>query len=590
MQMLTSDKRRRLFDAVVAVGKDRNKASTSASKTLLKDLEAEPTLEPPPLPPPEPELELEQLPKKKAKKTQTANKPTPEPKPEPQPHSKPEPQPDTKPEPLPDPKPEPMPPSAVVALAKSAMEVYVVEHEHSENRLQYGLSVRIRSEDKAAGVSVCKLDVGVPTPLRIKTELLEPLSSFKPTTKIATMERKSRIFKQICLENSDFTDPLTKPEVEAVNKVSPEELSWDHVLLGLSQLRESWPNRSIHCVWPQQLLDFLAGELSPDRAQCYERYLTTLLSRYELVLVVIWVAGHFTLLSLRNEPEPRARYFETLNDYKQKNKKNAERVCELMQVAFPETRSNVSRQTGASCGVQILHYAEVELRRLSNESTALAGWPTGVHIGNIRARLGQWVSSLGGELKKWAKEKAMELDKAKERAAKWRSYMEQLEAQGKLSEAAKQDAEAFAKLLFNANAAVVSELEPPDDWSLAFERLQQVRFEQRKLLLELRQLQDEPEPVKAAQPDTEPAEPATEPPQASEPATEPATEPASEPDWRLELLPPDRRKVVQQVMSRGVGVCSKCRYSHGCLRCSGEKALRYHLTKDGWVGPAVWNC
>jgi hypothetical protein len=61
-------------------------------------------------------------------------------------------------------------------------------------------------------------------------------------------------------------------------------------------------------------------------------------------------------------------------------------------------------------------------------------------------------------------------------------------------------------------------------------------------------------------------------------------------DWRLGLLEPPRKEQVIKVMASGIGICSKCRFKHGCLACCPEKALRYHLGKQGYVGPAIWHC
>ena len=61
-------------------------------------------------------------------------------------------------------------------------------------------------------------------------------------------------------------------------------------------------------------------------------------------------------------------------------------------------------------------------------------------------------------------------------------------------------------------------------------------------------------------------------------------------DWRVELLPPDRRKHLLQVWNKDVPwrVCSKCKWMSGCSECDAWKCLRYHLVKTGYVGPAIW--
>ena len=65
---------------------------------------------------------------------------------------------------------------------------------------------------------------------------------------------------------------------------------------------------------------------------------------------------------------------------------------------------------------------------------------------------------------------------------------------------------------------------------------------------------------------------------------------AEKPDWRYDLLREQGRKHVLKVAATGLGICSKCRWRHGCHMCDKEKALRYYLSKQGYLGPAVWNC
>ena len=72
--------------------------------------------------------------------------------------------------------------------------------------------------------------------------------------------------------------------------------------------------------------------------------------------------------------EPRIRYYETMN--------NANEVCQergllLLQVLFPTlspnalvtalTRTQLFRQVGTDCGFWVMHYLELEARRLSGE-------------------------------------------------------------------------------------------------------------------------------------------------------------------------------------------------------------------------------
>ena len=45
----------------------------------------------------------------------------------------------------------------------------------------------------------------------------------------------------------------------------------------------------------------------------------------------------------------------------------------------------------------------------------------------------------------------------------------------------------------------------------------------------------------------------------------------------VQLLPKEEQDFCFKVKETGVGVCSKCRYSHGCMDCSFAKAVRAYL-------------
>ena len=56
-----------------------------------------------------------------------------------------------------------------------------------------------------------------------------------------------------------------------------------------------------------------------------------------------------------------------------------------------------------------------------------------------------------------------------------------------------------------------------------------------------------------------------------------------------EDLSHEAKKELQRIKDEGhIGICSKCRWRSGCLNCSFEKALRYHLKKEALrAGKAV---
>ena len=79
-------------------------------------------------------------------------------------------------------------------------------------------------------------ETGLPTPLKVNTDILRDVSQLKKATKIVNTSHKSQPYKQMCLEHGDHGDPLLFPEIEPVGKEKPAELSAAHVMLGLTQL------------------------------------------------------------------------------------------------------------------------------------------------------------------------------------------------------------------------------------------------------------------------------------------------------------------------------------------------------------------
>merc|ERR1712085_110005 len=96
---------------------------------------------------------------------------------------------------------------------------------------------------------------------------------------------------------------------------------------------------------------------------------------------------------------------------------------------------------------------------------------------------------------------------------------------------------------------VVSVFDPPEDWAKAFELLQQVRVERKLELLALRQAEKKAaeDPVSAAMASLDEL---AAPPTVS--VAEPPKEPEPDSDWRLDLLPPERRAIVDHIFKQGV--------------------------------------
>ena len=51
-------------------------------------------------------------------------------------------------------------------------------------------------------------------------------------------------------------------------------------------------------------------------------------------------------------------------------------------------------------------------------------------------------------------------------------------------------------------------------------------------------------------------------------------------NWKVEDLRPEFRDHFLKVQLEGVGVCSRCRYTYGCLRCDENKAWNYWVRQE----------
>ena len=51
-------------------------------------------------------------------------------------------------------------------------------------------------------------------------------------------------------------------------------------------------------------------------------------------------------------------------------------------------------------------------------------------------------------------------------------------------------------------------------------------------------------------------------------------------NWKSEDLRPEFREKFERVRTHGVGICSSCRYTYGCLRCDEGKAWNYYVRQE----------
>ena len=263
-----------------------------------------------------------------------------------------------------------------------------------------------------------------------------------------------------------------------------------------------------------------------------------------------------------------------------------------------------------------IHYAEKMLSDLNGGPPA--GWPSLSRMGELRIRIGSWIKSMENERTKWSKDVTDAALTKQVQVERFVSKMAEKFAAGFLSKQAKEEALVYAKNCLDENEAKHCHLEIPICWEEAFKRLEMVRKEQKELLKSIRQQEIKDLQVKIGeqvelheakeakaeakaeeleQVELDEAKEQVEVEEEAKAEAEPeakaeikAEESGNKPDWRYDLLEETARKHVLKVVQSGLGICGKCRWRHGCYMCDEEKALRYFLGKQGYLGPAVWNC
>ena len=479
-------------------------------------------------------------------------------------------------------------------------------------KLFFGKEYLRVSEDPDGLSTVAEIEIS--TRHKLPTTLLQDVSGLKKPTAVLTALRKSRAFKQTQLILAGIPDPIFIGKLEQIGKRKPECPLQVAVDLGLVQLLSTFKGTE-HCALHSTLQLMVAehtanppkeGTREHDHYAKVKAYIRNKVAKHKLCLIPIWARFHYTLLvvEVSESGAKLSRYYEGMNEPNKHCLALATKVCEILGCSLSD-REHKSRQIGATCACFILHYAEEELRKRNGEGAGLSGWPDLGRMAEVRSRLSNWVAAVEGERAKWAVDEDRKLLDKQVQVERFLAMAKAKHEAGQLGAQARDEAELFAKQCMDDTEAKTCQLEVPEQWEIAFKRLQEIRVENRLKLLLLRKEEAAaaaaPQEVAAAalsgeaKPSEEsekPAKPEAKPSEESEmPATPAVTDtPAKKEDWRLDLLSDVRHRECLRVRAEGKGICSKCRYAHGCLKCCFEKALRYHLGKQGYVGPAIWRC
>lgn len=315
----------------------------------------------------------------------------------------------------------------------------------------------------------------------------------------------------------------------------------------------------------------------------------------------------------------RADYFESLEEMHSGCLRRCKTLMDLLDVEETPVRQNASRQVSEECGFFVLHYLEHSVRLWAGEGQASVPWPDAQRIKALRKQLASLLNAMEKERLRWRKDaleeqalEARELDAAAASLRKWAKDQGRLKevlafvqeqallqathgASGKpppppegfgvrpprpprASSGALEGSPATSS---GATAAASGSADPPPSAASAVpiheDTPTALEDEDRPSAVPILEeatpsaLEDEDRPSMAASGDV------------AEALSLSTLEVTDWLDWARTITPlevlEDRFQAQILKAMQGIGVCSKCRWKHGCLECDEKKAWRWALRK-----------
>ena len=255
----------------------------------------------------------------------------------------------------------------------------------------------------------------VELPLRI---LKIPLDTETPPLKIKTVDKMTNEMKLGMLIRCGVRDPFTQhPDGPQPGEktLSPTSIdAWVRVFR--LSMKDTLPGRVsvVESTLVQMIvLVALKDESGPFGLRCADlqeshelrcRYLRNEFFKHEVLIVPIFMSGHFTCMSVwrREEGLRRVRYFETLNTPSAACLRAAQVVLSTLGLAeVVMLRLNAKRQTACECGLMALHYVESETRRARSENLAVMGLPTEGRLKHLMSVIVSLFKAMKKEHEKW---------------------------------------------------------------------------------------------------------------------------------------------------------------------------------------------
>ncbi|CAK0864326.1 unnamed protein product, partial [Prorocentrum cordatum] len=213
-----------------------------------------------------------------------------------------------------------------------------------------------------------------------------------PTPKaLLTFEHVSKNMKYQMLGRLGMVSADSAPPVEV--KKDAALLEGGTIQLWSVLLEHTFPQANFFTWSPDSMCVYFSALRDQDEVcqKAMEEAMRRVLNRYDKVFFPLQCpegagkhkVGHWTLLVVetRNEgislAEPRIRYYETMNEI---NEVCLDRADQILKAVVPDlsqqmlvtalTRHQIFRQSGTDCGYWVMHYIEVEVRRLAGEGGA----------------------------------------------------------------------------------------------------------------------------------------------------------------------------------------------------------------------------
>ena len=473
------------------------------------------------------------------------------------------------------------------------------------HKLRYGQHCVVKSlQEDTCNALFDKMFPEVEAPIKLLVRL--PEAGSKEAKPLSGLVRLSFTVKQAILLDIGVEDPLTT-EV-TVHKAMGELAADQYIDVFAAVLRQNLgvlEDLKIAYVQPSLTRLLIEDKTGKALGADYEpaslavqskraRWFQSAHKRAHLLLIPVFsneAPPHWTLLVVLKGSE--VRYYDSLNVIHEGCSRNAKVLVELLGLEGNDglRRCNVSRQAGVDCGWFVMHWIEDHVRAYVGQGPATQQWPD-QRMKELKTYTKSWTAALEVARDRWAtlKLKAKDQEDARQKAMvkEARALIEALGLLEALQEAQKLQA---AMMLEFGQAEEPPPLplgfgEKPKDVApkVVLEAEAKAKVEETKSEAKAEEKAEaKPDESKAkdeAKGKAKPEEGKKKAEALKLSAEEELMVQMAVDNWKSEDLRPEFREKFERVRTHGVGICSSCRYTYGCLRCDEGKAWNYYVRQE----------